>query len=231
MSNLKQVKKSLPLVFATLLALGFFYFKLYHYLSFESLKQHRVELLEWKNTHYVLSVLLYIFCYTLAIAASLPLALIFSLSGGFLFGVFPGALYALFSATLGSCLLFLAVKLALAPWAKKKVGRKLKKVEAHFKNHAFHYLLSLRLIPIFPFWLANLIAGLLGLPFFIFFSATLLGLIPTVVIYTYLGSHLNILFLSNQAFSFKPICQPSFLIPLFLLALLALLPELYKRLK
>lgn len=209
----------------------FFYFKLYTILSFESLAQHRLMLLQWKEENYLLAVLFYMLAYTLAVTASFPGILIFSLTGGFLFGLFPGVLYVLLSATTGSVLLYLAIKFAFADWVRIKVEKRLQQVEPGFQENAFYYLLALRLMPIFPFFLVNILAGLLNLRLLLFVSATFLGLIPATIIYTSLGQNLSSLWEQNPASLSSFLLQPRFLWPLLSLAALVLIPTLYKRFK
>ncbi len=218
------MKKYLPLALSLSLLLCFFYFGLFQDLRFENLAKHRLLLLQWKEDNYLLAVFFYTLAYTLAVTASLPGALFFSMAGGFLFGLFPGVLYVLFSITLGSTLLYLSIKLAFADWAQKKVEKRFKQVERGFQENAFYYLLSLRLVPVFPCFLVNIMAGLLNLSLPLFVSATFLGLVPGVIIYTALGENLGSL-LEQPSFSFTNfMLQPRFLLPLFGLAFLALMP-------
>lgn len=225
------MRKYLPLLVITSLLVCFFYLRLYRYLSFESLAQHRNLLLQWKEENYLLAVSIYVLTYSLAVAASFPGALFLSLAGGLLFGPFPGTLYVLFSATLGSTLLFLSIKLALSDWFEKKAGKWIKQMEQGFRKNAFSYLLSLRLIPVFPFCLVNIIAGLLALPLSIFVSATFLGLIPGAVIYTSIGQNLGDLFELNNLTLLDLLLTPRFLLPLLSLAVLALLPIIFNKIK
>jgi uncharacterized membrane protein YdjX (TVP38/TMEM64 family) len=201
------MRKFLPILLISGLLFCFLYFHLYRYLSFESIALHQNLLLQWKDEHYLGTVLLYMLTYSLAVAASFPGVVFFSLLGG-------------------STLLFLSVKLALAAWFEKKTASWLKIMEAGFRKNAFNYLLSLRLIPLFPFWLVNIISGLLALPLPIFISATFLGLIPGAIIYTSIGQNLRGLFEVHQLSLFQLLLTPRFLLPLLALAILALLPLL-----
>jgi uncharacterized membrane protein YdjX (TVP38/TMEM64 family) len=223
--------KILPLLAVTIITASFFYFQLYRYLSFESLHTHRKLLLQWRDENYLLSVGTYIGLYITVSAASLPCNVFFCIAGGFLFGFFPGLFYILFSATLGSTLSFLAIKLALADWVEKIAAKWLIHLEQGFKKNAFHFIVSLRLIPIFPFFVVNAIAGLLGINLITFITATFIGIIPAVLIYTSVGHSLESLFNAEKAPDYTILLQPYFLFPLLGLALLASLPILYKGLK
>src|SRR5690348_11832035 len=111
-----SLRKYLPLLFSAGLLCCFLHFRLFHSLTLENLLEHHRLLMHWKDEHYVLAVALYMFFYSAAVSACIPVALFFSLAGGLLFGPFPGVLYVLFSATLGSILLYFTVNLAFADW-------------------------------------------------------------------------------------------------------------------
>src|SRR3989338_5883550 len=117
------MKRWLPLVILLIGLSVFFTLDLNHYLTFSILKQHRQTLLSLTETHYFLSVLIYIIIYCLTVALSIPGATFLTLVGGFLFGIIFGTFYALVSATLGATLIFLAIRTALEPWMAKKTTR------------------------------------------------------------------------------------------------------------
>lgn len=221
--------KILALAFIGTIFFLFFYFKLYQHLNFMSFRQHQEQLLHWRNHHYLLSVLAYIGFYTLAILVSFPGCVFLTLLGGYLFGLFPGLLYVHLSITLGSTLIFLILRFALAEWITQKLGPRLAKWEEGFRENAFSYLLTLRLIPLIPFWITNILASLLDLRISTFISATALGIIPAVIIYTSVGQNLGRLLQGEDNPSFTLILQPHFLLPLLGLAVLALSPVIYKK--
>lgn len=210
---------------------GFFYFHLYEYLTFTSLKQHRSWLLQLTEQHYLAAVLLYMAIYIVAVAVSVPGATILTLAGGFLFGVIFGTVYVVISATIGATLLFLAVRSALGEWLANKAEGWLKKMERGFQENAFNYLLVLRLVPLFPFWIVNIVPALLNIRLRTFISATFLGIVPGSLVYVAVGSGLSSLFAANQTPNLKIIFAPNILLPLIGLAVLAVLPILYKRYK
>lgn len=207
----------------------FFYVDGEQYLNFSALKQHREDLLLWRDQHYFLSVISFMAIYIVAVALSIPGATFLTLSGGFLFGALLGTLYVVMSATIGSLLIFLAVRLALEEWISKKANKWISKMREGFQASAFQYLLVLRLIPLFPFWVVNIVPALLGVRTFTFFIATLIGIIPGSFIYVLLGSGLGKLFDQNQTPNLKIILEPQILIPLIVLAGLSFLPGLYKK--
>ena len=225
------IKKWILLLGLILILACFLYFRLYEYLSFESLRANRQQLLQWTNDHYLFAVCIYIFLYAIAVAASIPGAVFFTLAGGFLFGIWLGTLYVVFSATLGATILFLAIKLALADWVKHKAGKRVQQMQVGLQENAFYYLLILRLIPLFPFWLVNVVPALLDIPLTTFISATLIGIIPGSFIYTYVGYGLGTVFDANQEPHLNIIFQPNIFLPLLGLAILSILPVVYKHYK
>lgn len=206
----------------------FFYFQAYYYLTFSMLKTYHQILSAWSNQHYFLSVIMYMLTYTIIVALSVPGALFLTLAGGFLFG--PIAIvYVVISATIGATILFLAVRSTFGEWLTLKAKGWMLKMEKGFRKNAFNYLLVLRLIPIFPFWTVNIVAGLLSVPVRTFMLATLIGIIPGSFIYVLVGNSLNKLFEQNQSPNLNIIFSLPILLPLIALAVLALLPVLYKK--
>lgn len=224
-----NIKKRIPL-FLLLILLGlFFYFRLYHYLSFNALKEHRAALSTWTQSHFVLASVVYMASYALAVAISIPGAVLLTLTGGLLFGITLGAIYIIISATLGASIIFLAAKTAFADILEKKAGPFVKKLEAGFQKDAFNYLLVLRLIPLFPFWLINIVPALLNMRFKSYVLATALGIIPGTVVYVAIGHGLGSVFDNNQTPNLEIIFQPQILWPIIALAILAIVPVIYKR--
>lgn len=226
-----KVTRWLPIFFLIAGLATFFYLGLYRYLTFAALQQHHQFLSQWTSQHYLLAVLLYIIIYILAVAISVPGAVFFTLIGGFLFGIIPGIFYVLVSSTIGATLLFLAVRTALGDWLKKKAKGWVAKMEQGFQENAFSYLLILRFIPIFPFWIINIVPALLGVPLITFIIATFIGVIPGSLVYVSIGSGLSNLFALGQTPNLGIIFTPRFLLPLLGLAVLSFLPILYKKLK
>lgn len=220
--------KYLPIVILIILAGLFFYSGYFHYLTFDSLKAHRQLLLNWTEQHYIQAVLLYSIVYIISVACSIPGATILTLAGGFLFGWLWGSIYVIVSATLGATLLFLSVKLAFRDWMTKRSSRWIKSMEKGFQRNTFSYLLFLRFIPLFPFWLVNIVPALLGVRLRVFTLATFLGIIPGSVVYVSVGNGLGKIFDQNKTPDFSIIFSPAILLPLIGLAVLSLLPIGYR---
>lgn len=206
------------------------HFDLISYLSFSSLKANHEALQEWTSSHYLQSVLGYILVYCLTVAFSIPGAVFVSLAGGLMFGP-VATIYVVIGATMGATIVFLAVKTAIGEWFARRVSGRLARMEKGFNEHAFNYLLFLRLLPIFPFWLINIGAGLLAVPLRTFVIATFIGIIPGAFVYVMVGNSLHTVFATNQAPNLSIIFKPTILLPLVGLAFLSLMPILYQKYK
>ncbi len=202
---------------------AFFYFDLKQYLSLEALKANRDSLLAYTDRHYVTAVAAFILLYCLQTAFSLPGAAIFTLAGGFLFGSFVGTLYVNVAATSGATLAFLAARYLLRDWVERKFGDRLGPIQEGFAKNAFSYLITLRLVPLFPFFLVNLVSGLTRIRLGTYVLATAVGIIPGSFVFANAGRQLGTI---N---SLGEIASPRVLGAFALLGLLALVPILYKR--
>lgn len=207
------------------------YFGFDKYLTFSSLREHRVLLLSWVVNHYVLSVLTFMGLYIIAVAVSFPGASYLTVIGGFLFGAVAATAYVVVSATIGSVLLFLAVRHAVNPLVSEKSDSLVNKMRRGFQENEARYLFFLRILPIFPFWAVNIGAAILNVRLLTFVVVTLLGIIPGAFVYALLGSGLGYFLDQNKAPSMAIIFQPYVIIPLILLAILAVLPIIYKKIK
>lgn len=226
-----DIKRYLPISILIIGLVLFFYFKLYQYFTFSTLQQHRVELINWTQHYYFLTVIIFCLSYIAAVALSFPGATLLTLMGGFLFGTVLGSVFVILSATIGACLIFLATKTAFGDVLAKKAGPFVKKFEQGFKENAFSYLLILRFVPLFPFWLINIIPALLNVNLRIFFVTTLIGIIPGSVVYVSVGSGLGVIFDSNQQPNLSIIFEPHILLPIIGLAILSFVPIFYKKIK
>lgn len=220
---------SILAVFAAAIA-AFFGFGLHTYLSFDQLRQNRGALMAYVATMQVKAVLLFVLAYAVATALSLPGAVILTLTGGFLFGIWEGTIAVVTGATLGAVILFLTARSLLADVLRSKAGPWLAKMETGFKDDALSYLLVLRLIPGFPFFIVNLVPAFLGVPLRTFVIGTFLGIIPGTFVFTSIGAGLGSIFNSMQEFSLKGALTPQVVTALVGLAVLSLIPVVYKRL-
>ena len=210
------------LLFATAIG-AFFFFDLKAYLSLDTLKANRDDLLVFTQDHYVPAVVLFILIYILQTSFSLPGATIMTLAGGFLFGSLWGPLYVNVGATTGATLAFLAARYLLRQWVERKFGDKLGPIQGGFAKNAFSYLLTLRLIPFFPFFLVNLLSGLTRVKVSTYVVATAIGIIPGSVVYAFAGRQLGTI---N---SLSELVSPRLLLAFSLLGLLMLIPVVYRK--
>jgi uncharacterized membrane protein YdjX (TVP38/TMEM64 family) len=223
--------KLLPLaVFAAGIA-AFFGLGLHKYLTFEQLRLHRGELMTFVAGMPVKALLLFVLAYAAATALSLPGGVILTLTGGFLFGVWQGTAAVVIGATIGATALFLAARSALGDLLRAKAGPWLAKMEAGFKEDALSYLLILRLIPAFPFFVVNLVPAFLGVSLRTFVVATFLGIIPGTFVFASIGAGLGSIFDQMEAFSLKGALTPQVITALVGLAVLSLIPVAYKKIK
>jgi uncharacterized membrane protein YdjX (TVP38/TMEM64 family) len=202
---------------------AFFYFDLGRFLSLDALKDNRDALLSFTETHAAVAAALFVLIYVAVTGLSLPGAVILTLAGGFLFGFVWGTLFVNLGATTGATLAFLASRYLLRDWVERKFGKWLGPVQQGFTNNAFSYLLTLRLIPLFPFFVVNLVSGLTRMNVGTYVVATALGIIPGSFVYAYAGRQLGTI---N---SLKDIASPGVIGAFVLLGLLALVPSLYKK--
>jgi uncharacterized membrane protein YdjX (TVP38/TMEM64 family) len=202
---------------------AFVYFDLGRFLSLDALKENRDHLLAFTEAHYASAVGIFILTYIVVTGLSLPGATILTLAGGFLFGSVFGMLFVNLGATTGATLAFLAARYLLRDWVEQKFGKWLGPLQDGFARNAFSYLMTLRLIPLFPFFVVNLVSGLTRMNIGSYVSATALGIIPGSFVYAYAGRQLGTI---N---SLKEIASPNVIGAFVLLGLLALVPTVYKK--
>lgn len=224
-------KRLIPLLVLAAGLVAFFAFGLDQYLTFDALKENRAWLLDQVEQSPVFAALVYMGIYIAVVAFSLPGGAVMTITGGFLFGQWLGSVYVVFAATVGATILFIAAKTALGDLLRAKAGPFLQKMEAGFREDALSYLLVLRLIPLFPFFIVNLVPAFLGVSLRVFFIATFAGIIPGSFVYATVGAGLGSIFDAGGEFSARGILTPEIITALVGLAVLALLPVVYKRYK
>lgn len=224
-------RRFLPVALILMGTAGFFAFGLQDYVSCAFLKDHHEALSDIIDRHEVLSALVFMVIYTVSIAFSLPIAVILTFSGGFLFGLWHGTAYVVTAATVGATGLFLATRSAFGQGLRGRAGPAVARMEQGFRNHAMSYLLFLRLTPVFPFWLVNLVSAVVGLPLRTFVFATAVGIVPASFIYVSVGNGLNALLEFDETCDPRAMVSAEVLLPLLGLAALSLLPIIYKKLR
>jgi len=225
------VRRLVPLIAVALAAVIVFALDLDEYLTFEMLMKHRQALLDWYAENRVLTVASFIGVYVLAVSLSLPSAVWITIAGGFLFGPVQATFYVVVSATVGAVIIFLAARYALAGYFRAKAGPMVQRMEKGFQENALSYLLVLRLIPLFPFWLVNLVPAFLGVPLHIFVIGTFFGIIPASYVFCLVGAGIGTVIDTGGKPDLGIIFQPEILAAIIGLAVLALLPVAYRKFK
>ena len=207
----------------------FFTTGLDEYITFDALREHRSWLLDQVQNNTLITAITFMAIYIVAVAFSLPGGAVLTIVGGFMFGLALGTTFVVVSATIGATALFLVAKTTIGDALKAKMGPWLQKMEQGFQENAFNYLLAMRLIPIFPFFVVNLVPAFLGVRLKTYFFATLFGIIPGSVVFIQVGAGLGSIFDSGEEFSTTGILTTDVVLALVGLAILSLLPILYRK--
>lgn len=209
----------------------FFALGWHRYITFEKLQAHGADLKAWIARYGVLAGALYGLGYAAMTACSVPGGLIATIAAGYLFGITAGTIVVALGATAGAVAVFLAARTALGEILRAKAGGAIAKVQEGFRNDAFSYLLFLRLVPVFPFWLVNLVPAFAGVSLRVYALATLIGILPGTIVFILVGNGLDAIMRAGGKPEFGLIFKWEILLPILGLAALALLPILYKRIK
>lgn len=210
---------------------AFFAFGLDAYLDVEALRRHHRELAAWAAGHAVLAAAIYCALYAVVVLLSLPGGAVMTIAGGFVFGAAWTTAYVVVSATVGATGLFLATKTALGDPLRARAGPFIQRMEKGFRANALSYLLVLRLIPVFPFWLVNLAPAFLGVSLRVYVVATFFGIIPGTAVYAWVGGGIGQLLEEGGEPDLGLIFEPHVFGPLIALAALSTLPIIYRRLR
>ena len=223
-------RRLIPVLILVAGLVAFFALGLERYLSIDALRQHRSVLRAWVETSGLLAILVFMGVYIITVAFSLPGATVLSIASGFLFGSIWGTVLVIISATLGATILFIVAKTTLGDVFRAKARAWLPRLEAGFREHALSYLLVLRLVPIFPFFIVNLVPAFLGVPLPTFVLGTFLSIIPGSFVYTTVGAGLGSVFDAGGTLTLRGVLTPQIVTALVGLAVLAMLPVVYKKL-
>ncbi len=201
------------------------------YLSFETLAENRERLLAFRDAHYLAATLVFLSAYAAIVAFSLPGAAIATLTGGFLFATFPGVIYNVAGATLGAIAVFLAAKWGFGERLARRMNAgegMVKRIKQGLDENQWSMLFLIRLIPAVPFFVANLVPAVFGVPLWRYAVTTFLGIIPGALVYTSVGAGLGEVFARGERPDLGIIFAPHVLLPLLGLCLLAALPMALK---
>lgn len=242
-----SLRRLVPLIAIALVAIGVVVLGWNRQVSFEAVARHHDALRAFITSHAVAAVAAYVALYIAAVALSVPVGFYLTVIGGILFGTVVGGAAAIVGATIGAICIFLIAKSAFGEHLARRAGPLADKLAKGFRADAFSYLLFLRLVPIFPFWLINLVAALLGVPLATFAAATALGIIPATFVFAFVGAGLDSVIVAQEAayrscltaartdcrleFHMNAAATPELLAALAALGVLALVPVAVRRLR
>jgi uncharacterized membrane protein YdjX (TVP38/TMEM64 family) len=222
-------RRWLPLAILLLGLAAFFAFGLNRELSFETLSRNEAEITGWVAANHLAAAVMYVAALATAIAFALPASALLTAASGFLFGIWIGAALSVLGGTLGAIVLFLAARTAFYDLFHARAGAALVRLEEGFRRDSFSYVLFLRFVPIFPSWLVSSVSALLGMKPGRFALATMLGIIPGSLVFAGIGADFGLLFKNGQTPDLGAIFQARTFLPLLGLAILSLMPVLYRR--
>ena len=241
------LRRWLPLAVIAVASLAVVGMGWHRQLSFETLVRHHGAIHAFIQAHWIAAVAAYVAIYVAVVALSLPGGLILTLTGGILFGGIAGGTAAIVGATIGATVIFLIARTAFGEHLARRAGPMAGKLAEGFRADAFHYLLFLRLVPVFPFFLVNLVPALAGVRVRTFVAATSLGIIPGAFAFAFAGAGLDSVLRAQAAiyntclsasrpdcrldFDFKASVTPELVAALAALGVVALLPVIVKRLR
>ena len=198
-------------------------------LSLAALAGHRKTLATLVAAKPVAAALLYLATYAGAIAVAVPAGPVLTMAGGLLFGPWLGTALATIAATTGACVLFVAVRAMLAPMMARRAGGLVERLRPGLERDGVWYLLSLRLLPIVPYWLGTIAPALVGMRLLPFATGTALGILPGTAVFASLGAGLDEIFAQGETPDLSAVLSPAVLLPLLGLALLSLVTAWWRR--
>jgi uncharacterized membrane protein YdjX (TVP38/TMEM64 family) len=241
------LRRLVPLIIVVAASAAVFAMGWQRQLSFEWLVRHHEALRAFIAAHEVSALVAYVALYIAAAALSIPVGVFLTMTAGILFGAVLGGAASVVGATIGAICIFLIAKSAVGDYLVRRAGPLAQKLAQGFRADAFSYLLFLRLVPIFPFWIVNLVPALVGVKLATFAAATALGVIPATFVFAFVGQGLDSAIAAQQAAyqsclaAARPDCRlafhintaltPQLLAALAALGVLALVPVLVRRLR
>ena len=226
--DLRKVVIILLLIIATF---GLIFFS--EWISFEALKENRAEISEFRDKNFTLSIVIFWVFYVILVVFSLPGAAVASVSGGFLFGLGAGLLINITAASTGAALLFLLVRYGMKSFKYNKSNTLNSNFVIQIKNalvtNQISIMLTLRLVPVVPFFLANILPAIVGVRLFNFIWTTIIGIIPGGIVFTWIGVGVGEVFDRNEYPNFELLFSPVILGPILGLVALLILPMILSR--
>lgn len=230
--NRNRAKKFFQVFLPTLLVLTFFsliyFFDVSTIFSLDNLKNNYQILLNYVDRFFFQSIIMYMLAYIFSVVLCLPIATFLTILAGFLFGSTIGTMLAVGSATIGASITLVLVNFSFYSFFSKVSDNVFPKFKKGFNKNAFLYLIFLRLVPVFPFFLVNIFSGLMGIRLQLFISATLIGMLPASFVYVSFGSGASFLINDYGMYSYRIFTQKEILFPLLGFVILVFLPLSYK---
>ena len=227
---------------ATVLAMGW-----HRHLSLEYLVKHRAAIDLFVMMHGWMAIAAFMLLYVAVVALSIPGATVLTIVGGLVFGTLVSGVAVVIAATIGATIIFLIARSALGELLLRRAGSLVEKLAEGFRADAFNYLLFLRLVPVFPFWLVNLVPAVCGVGLCTFVTATAIGIIPGTFAYAYFGAGLDSALMAQEAafkvclaagrrdcrldFDLKAAATPQLIAAVLVLAFIALVPVIIRRMR
>ncbi len=227
--------KLLPLLAIVGVLAAVYGFGLHRSLSFSELARHRGELLDWVASHGQTAPLLFMLVYAICVGLSLPVIGAFTAMAGFLFGLVPGAAYSVVAATVGAAALHAAAYTAMGAWLTRRadsshmIGAAIERMRAGFRRDAFSYIIFLRVVPVFPGFVTNLVPAMMGVPLGTYILASFIGFVPVFLVLASIGSGIGAIIARGATPDLSMMFEPPILLPLLGLGALALVPIVYRR--
>ena len=244
---LARLRRFVPLAVVGVVMVTVFATGAHRQLSLETLVRHRMAIDGFVTAHAVAAVGAFILIYVVAVALSIPGAIFLTISGGIVFGTLLGGLAAIVGATIGATIIFVIARSACGEGIARRAGPLATKIADGFCADAFSYLLFLRLVPAFPFFLVNLAAALVGVKLRTFILATAIGIIPATFAFAFLGDGLDSVLSAKDAayqnclasgtadcslhFDLAMLATPRLLGALAVMGAIALVPVVIRRLR
>jgi|TARA_B110000305_G_scaffold103840_1_gene116738 uncharacterized membrane protein YdjX (TVP38/TMEM64 family) len=207
------------LIVIVLAIIAFFFYDIQQYTTLDYIKAKQQNIIEYYKQNFFFVLVLFIFLYVLVTALSLPVATFLTLVGGALFGFSTGLIIVSFASTIGATLAFLMARFLAQNYVQKNFKNQLSKINKKFKSEGSFYLFALRLVPVVPFFIINVVMGLMTIKTWTFYWVSQLGMLPGTIVYVYAGTQLA------QIETFSDITSPSMLIAFALLGLFPLIAK------
>lgn len=225
-----RLQRLWPILLVVAALVGCYAAGLFHLLSLDALSRRQQALRGFALGHPFEAIAAYVALYAAIAAIAVPGGAVLTVAGGLPFGTWLGAAAAVAGATTGATLLFLAARHALADWLAERAGGLLDRIRPSLERDGIGALLALRLMPVVPFWLVNLGAGLIGVPLRRFILTTLFGIVPGTTVFASVGAGIGGVLDAGRSPDLEALLRPAIL-PLVGLSLLSLLPMAWRRLR